>query len=275
MNSNTQGVAGRGKGLGAVQAEAVDHHHLARLDVADVFGVDDVEGAGLGSQDVGLAQPAQGQGAEAVGVAHADELALVHHHQRIGAAHLLERGHHRVGEARLGGAGHQVHDDLGIHAGAEDGAVGLQLAAQEGRVGQVAVVGDGDRAARIFHGDGLGIGQLGRPGGGIAHVADGLVPLQLTELDLIEAVRHQPHLAHGVDGFAVGGRDAAAFLAPVLKRVQAQIGHLGGFFVAPDAEHAAGFARLVVLGVVRRLFQVQSGHTQLRGGQFRMASAFR
>ena len=44
-----------------------------------------------------------------------------------------------------------------------------------GGVGEVAVVGDGDLAARAIHRERLGVAEIGRAGGGITRVADGHV----------------------------------------------------------------------------------------------------
>ncbi len=74
-----------GKGLHAGQAVLVDDHDLARLDVADELGVDQVQGAGFAGQHPGVVELAEAQRAEPVRVAHADQLLLGHDDQRVGA----------------------------------------------------------------------------------------------------------------------------------------------------------------------------------------------
>ena len=56
------------------------------------------------------------------------------------------------------------------------------------------------------------------------------------------------HVAHGfvaVDFAAVAGADAGAFLAAMLQRVEAQVGHLGGLGMAVNGEDAAFFVEFV------------------------------
>src|SRR5262245_56189079 len=62
---------------------------------------------------------------------------------------------------------------------------------------------------------------------------------------LVEDVRDVPHLARDAHLLAVGGGDAGALLAPVLQRVETEIGHVGGFGMAENAEDAAFFPELV------------------------------
>ena len=47
--------------------------------------------------------------------------------------------------------GHEVEDDLAIDGGLENGALGLELVAQHGGIGEVAIVGDGDLAPGAIH----------------------------------------------------------------------------------------------------------------------------
>ena len=72
-----------------------DHHHLARLDVADERGVDQVEGARLRAEDLRLSEAAQRQRPEAPRVAHADDPIPGDENQRVGALHLLQGVHDR------------------------------------------------------------------------------------------------------------------------------------------------------------------------------------
>ena len=68
-----------------------DHHAFAVLDIADEAGADDVEGAGLGGEDVAAVELAQHQRADAQRVAGADQLLVGQRHQGIGALDLLDR----------------------------------------------------------------------------------------------------------------------------------------------------------------------------------------
>src|SRR5438046_3075860 len=65
----------RERRLGANSLVA-DDHHLARLHLADIFGVDEIECAGLRRQDVGAVELAENERAKAKGIAHPDDFAL-------------------------------------------------------------------------------------------------------------------------------------------------------------------------------------------------------
>ena len=54
-----------------------------------------------------------------------------------------------------------------------------------------------------------------------------------------ESVGDQPHLAVGDQPLAVGGNDAARFLAAVLQRIEPEINHVGRLGMAIDAHHRA------------------------------------
>jgi len=79
-------------------------------------------------------------------------------------------------------------------------------------------------------------------------VADGGVAGQVAEIVLLEDLRHEAHAAVHVNAEAVGGGDAGALLASVLKSVDAVEGDAGYVFTGSvDAEYAAllspGFGR--------------------------------
>ena len=62
------------------------------------------------------------------------------------------------------------------------------------------------------------------------------------------------------DELAVVGRDnTGAFLAAVLQRVKAELRERGRVGVAEHAKHAALFAQVVAVGIVRRIVQVSIG----------------
>ena len=73
-----------------LHAVAVDHHHLAGIELAHEVGADDVEGRRLGGEHpAARLEQAEAQGPEPVRVAHADDALGVDDDQREGA---LEAG---------------------------------------------------------------------------------------------------------------------------------------------------------------------------------------
>ena len=72
-------------------------------------------------------------------------------------------------------------------------------------------------------------------------------PGKRLEAALVERVGDVAHRARNAHLLAVGGRDAGALLAAMLQRVEAEIGQVGGFGMAEDAEDAALVFKLIQL----------------------------
>ena len=86
----------RRKRMQRAQAAVADDHHLAGLDVAHVGRADQIERAGLGADDVGVAEPAERERPEAVRVARRDQAVLGQQHEREGPGDLRDRLDQRV-----------------------------------------------------------------------------------------------------------------------------------------------------------------------------------
>ena len=96
-----------------------------------------------------------------------------------------------------------------------------------------------DLPVRAVDQDRLRVRQLALARRRIAHVADGHRAGQLRQRFAVEDVGDVAHRLRDAHLRAVGGGDARALLAAVLQRVQAEVGHVGRFGVAEDAEDAA------------------------------------
>jgi hypothetical protein len=70
-------------------------------------------------------------------------------------------------------------------------------------------------------------------------VPDGETAFELRQRFAVENVRDVAHFPPQPDEIAVGSGDARALLAAVLQRVESEVGHVGGFGMPEDAEHAA------------------------------------
>ena len=139
-------------------------------------------------------------------------------------------------------------DDFAVHGRLEDEAAAFEFVAELGGVGQVAVVGDGNLAARAIHRERLGVAQVRRAGGGIARVADGHVADEVVQdFRAVEHLRHQAHAVVLEKLPVVAGDDAGAFLAAMLERVKAVVGQFGGIRMAENAEHAAIMFGIILL----------------------------
>jgi hypothetical protein len=82
------------------------------------------------------------------------------------------------------------------------------------------------------------------PSARLPDAADGDVTAQRGQHGLVEHLGHQAHVLEHHDPGAVADRDAGRLLAPVLERVQAEVGELGDFLARrPDAEYTARVPR--------------------------------
>ena len=89
-------------------------------------------------------------------------------------------------------------------------------------VGQVAIVGDRQAAARQVGEHGLDIGGAAAAGSGIAVVADREAAFQVTGRRGIAAehIAHQAHVTLGIEMPVFESDDAAGFLAAMLQGMQ-------------------------------------------------------
>ena len=154
-----------------------------------------------------------------------------------------------LGKRALARPGHQVQHDFGIAGGLENGPVALEIAPQFRRIRDVAVVRHRDLSLIAGHRKRLRIQQHRIAGGGIARVPDGQFAGQLVQHSGREDIGDMTHLADTVDGAAVAGRNPSAFLSPMLKSVQAEIGEIGGFGMAVNGENATLFVEFVEVKV--------------------------
>ena len=170
--------AGQLDAIAAHLAVARRPDDLARLDLAHELGADDVEGARLAGDDRVALEVAQAERSHAEGVAKADHLLAGQHRRREGAAdtaHGLADGAQQVAEACW--AMSAVITSVSVPR-LEVDALAAQLVAQLGRVDQVAVVGQGDRVLAARARERLRVLPGGSAGGGVAHVADGVLPVR-------------------------------------------------------------------------------------------------
>ena len=150
-----ENAAGRRRLGEALRADAVlvDRDELAGFDFADEAGADGGEGGLLGGDHPAAFQPAQAQRADPVGVAGRVEGAFIHEDEAEAALDLGQQLHGGLLQGlalfALQERGHQggVRGVALLHLAAEVSAVAvLDHRLELGRVGQVAVVGQGHGA---------------------------------------------------------------------------------------------------------------------------------
>ena len=240
------------------QARIVDGHDLARLDLTHELGSDHIKGDGLAGQHIRassgfvLGQATDDQGAPAPRIAGGLDAVLAEQHNAEGA---LEPGQ-CIGERILGRLdGGHGGDELEHHlriAGTVEGVTGLfEFTPDFDGVGDIAVVGDGDRAAEVMPRKRLGV-RFGRgTRGGIPVVpdpstgrADDIEPIGGEFVKFLQILRgeyigHQPHSGAPADAASVGGHDPCGLLPTVLEAEEPEVGEPGRVGGAPDAEDAA------------------------------------
>ena len=89
-------------------------NHLARFEVANIGGADNVERAGFRRKDPGVVALAQHQWTDAMRVTNADQHVVRHADKRIGAVDLLQRVGQAACDVRLMRARDKVNDHLGV-----------------------------------------------------------------------------------------------------------------------------------------------------------------
>ena len=239
-----------------LRAVLVEHHDFAVLDVAHIFGADDVERAGFRREDRAAVELAEHQRADAERIAGADQLLVGEADKGIGAFELAQAVDEAVDEAVAGGFRHQMQDHFGVGGRLHHGAFAHQFAAQRQAVGEIAVVADGEAAGIEFGEQRLHVAQHGFAGGRIAHMADrGGAGQAVDHLAPGEGVADQAEAALGMEALAVEGDDAGGFLAAMLEGVQAERGDGGGVGMAENAEHAAFLAQPVGIRIERVGFE--------------------
>ena len=202
---------------------AGDHHHLAVLHLAHELGADDVERAGLRREHPGIAELAEHERPDAEGIARADQLLVGEADQSVGALDLEQGLDEFLDEALLLAARDQMEDHLGVGGRLADGAFLDQPVAQGERVGEVAVMAEGEAARIEIDEERLHVAQHRIAAGGVADMADGHVAFQaIDHRPRGEMVADQADAALGMEVMAVEADDAGRFLSPMLERVQAQ-----------------------------------------------------
>ena len=256
-------------------AEAVvgDADNLAGRNLAHVRGTDDVQGAGLGSNDpLALAQLSQDERTNAVRVAEGVERVLAREHHGVAA---LEHAHGvRDAGAKAVAALREVADELGrnlaVGVRAEGDAHLDELAAQGVKVHEGAVVRQ--RNDHVVDHREVRLGRLPPLGArrAVAAVANCHLAWHSGKVCLGEDLCDQAKVLAHQNGAPVSHRNARRLLPAVLQRPQAKVRHARWVAVGrPHAKDAALVVQLVVTGL-RRPRRFRHDATSLLGTHTRM-----
>ena len=222
-------------------------HDFARRHGPFELGPDDVECAGLGSENGLAVQFSQHQGPDAVGIARADHAGFRERDQRVGALDLVKRLDQAVEKRRPAGGRDQVDDDFGVHGRLEDASPLNELPLEGACIGEVAVVGNRDAALGNLGEDRLDVPKLRLGAAGrVPVVADRRIARQHADhLSRTERVAHPSLRPVGKELVAVETDDPGRLLAAVLEGVQSQRGNGRRVFRPEHAKDPALFAEAV------------------------------
>ena len=205
-----------------------DHNDLAGSNIPHKVSADGIQRTTLRRHHISIVRSlAQAKRPKAIGVAKRNEFGGSHHHARECP---LQPGHDFFDclfraltvQALLY---NRIGNGLGVRCAVKNGALQLIFLPKFCRIDQVAVVGNGHRTFYMSHNQRLRIGTVIAAGGAVAHMTDGNVPKpQLFHMGLVEYLRHQPKILMIGKHTLVIDYNAAAFLSPVLQRIQRHIG---------------------------------------------------
>ena len=156
-----------------LRAIFIEDDHFAVFHVAHVLRADDVERAGLGSQDRAAVELADHQRPDTERIASADQLLVGQADEGIGALELAQPLDETVDKTVASGARHEMQDHLGVGGRLHHGAFVHQVAAQFDAIGEIAIVADREAAAIELGEKRLHVAQDRLAGGRIAHMTDG------------------------------------------------------------------------------------------------------
>ena len=218
-----------------------DGEELAGLDVPDVVGSQQIEGAGLGGDTPGFSHAGDGQRAEPEAIAG-------HLHGVLADENQAETSG-EFGDGFLDGltqiegfcSGNFMKKDFGVRGGLEDVPLVFHLLTQFGGVGDVSVVDYRQLAPLAAHQNGLGVCKRACPCGAVTDVAYAGIPRAFVYVVFLQEGGHQPHGLADTNLIAVGYGKARGFLAPVLQRIQPHGNIADNVFAIENADDSAFF----------------------------------
>ena len=166
-------------------------------------------------------------------------------HHGVGTLQLHQRIDQPVHEGPLTRAGEHVQHDLCVRGGVEDAASLLQLVPQQAGIDQIAVVRDAHLAIPIPCDERLHIAQGDLARGRVAHMPDGNLALERSDLRAAKDLADQTIAAVAADQLAIRRCDPCSLLSPMLQCVQAEVGQVGCLRISEDPEHTALIVELV------------------------------
>src|SRR5437660_3138488 len=146
--------------------------------------MDEIERTSFAGENVSAVQFAECERAKSKRVAHTDDFAFAHDHERESALEATQRAERTP--AVLERLRKQMRNQLAICGRLENGAVAFQLVAKQTGIDQISIVGDSDLAPVAIDHERLRIFQRARSRGRVAGVSDSAGAFQSFQLLLPE-----------------------------------------------------------------------------------------
>jgi hypothetical protein len=134
-----------------------------------------------------------------------------------------------------------VEDDLAVHGGVEDGAVGFHLPAQFAGVHEVPVVSESKLPDPAVHEQRLNVGHARLSCRRVTVVTDGGAPLEPADGVLVKDLGDESHPFVLVHPLAIRRDDTGALLTTVLEGVQSEERALSRTLGTVDSKYTALF----------------------------------
>lgn len=247
----------------SVYSRLVNNNHFARLHIANVLGLAQVECARLAGHAVAVgavgaaaSKLADAQGPESVGIADSTHEVVGHEDAREGPLGLGRRIEYLI-ELRVAlRVGDEVKEQFRVDSRLHQHPLVLEEGLELVGVGEVAVVAESKVTHAVANGKGLEtLNRILATSCTVARVADCVLPLEVLDVVVLEHVRHKPlppaKLELGFLSFGMRdrGHHSSSLLATVLETHETIVTGVSCFVDVVCAENAALFVVLLGLKV--------------------------
>src|SRR4030042_6765451 len=117
-------------------------------------------------------------------------------------------------------SGNEVNNHFSIHVRLENGSPGFKFAFNEGSIGEIPIMGDGETSPMVIHDKRLGVFEFTRTRRGITDMADGASSGEFLQNLFGEYFGDQTHLGGMMKLSMVGRDNPSALLTTMLKGIE-------------------------------------------------------
>jgi hypothetical protein len=220
------------------EAVLVRDDDFSGFHIPDVFRFNDVQGAGLRSEDDRVALSPNAERPESVRVPNPKDRVGCEHYERPGSSQIIEYFHQTLFE-RAPLVEHEMGNKLGIRGGLEDGSLSLQFPPELRYVHNIPIVTQREDSIYLFDEEWLCVAQERTTGSGVPYMTDAHVPFELIEPIAFKNVRYQAHALLGGYGGTIAHHNSGRLLTPMLECIESKIDQRGRVLCAVDSKYSA------------------------------------